>query len=414
MAAHFHMLRRGAPAIAAVSSSFLFSSSGREHKDGPSAVARCEGRPSSAATPGLLFIGSGSSTGCPKPNCALLFNKNENSIPPASSSANGEEYLQKMKDMCKVSSMATRGDPRFNKDYRGNPSLMIVHRNNDTVDGEAAAANNVDNEEEKASKTVIIDVGKTFTENALRWMPPHGLTKIDAVVLSHEHMDAIAGLDDLRGFQMQPARNAKTGLPEQTPLSVYLSGTCMTALKSQFFYLFPKKDDDTAAASAGESTTPDGTKVRRHVSKINFCEVHDFQPFVAAGLRMIPLPVMHGEDLICNGYAWSLDNKNGKNMNVVYLSDISRLPDETYEYIMENLPETDVLVLDCLNLTRFNPTHFNLKQSLEVVRRLKPKRTYLVGMSCDSFLPHDEMNKELEALDVDVQFAFDGLMLELQ
>jgi len=81
---------------------------------------------------------------------------------------------------------------------------------------------------------------------------------------------------------------------------------------------------------------------------------------------------------------------------------------------MENLPETDVLVLDCLNLTRFNPTHFNLKQSLEVVRRLKPKRTYLVGMSCDSFLPHDEMNKELEALDVDVQFAFDGLMLELQ
>jgi len=105
----------------------------------------------------------------------------------------------------------------------------------------------------------------------------------------------------------------------------------MTALKSQFFYLFPKKDDDNkqpksdeegkaAAASAGESTTPDGTKVRRHVSKINFCEVHNFQPFVAAGLRMIPLPVMHGEDLICNGYAWSLENKNGKNMNVVYVS----------------------------------------------------------------------------------------------
>lgn len=50
--------------------------------------------------------------------------------------AENATYLQQMKKMCKVSSLATRGDPRFNKNYRGNPSLMIVHKNNDTLDGE--------------------------------------------------------------------------------------------------------------------------------------------------------------------------------------------------------------------------------------------------------------------------------------
>jgi hypothetical protein len=33
-------------------------------------------------------------------------------------------------------------------------------------------------------------------------------------------------------------------------------------------------------------------------------------------------------------------------------------------------------------------------------------------MSCDSFLPHDEMNKELESLDIKVQLSYDGLFLQ--
>ena len=90
-----------------------------------------------------------------------------------------------MAKFCKVSSMATRGDPKNNKDYRGNPSLMIVHRNND--DGSLEDSEN----EKDRLKTVVIDVGKTFTENALRWMPQHGLTALDSIVLTHEHMDAI-------------------------------------------------------------------------------------------------------------------------------------------------------------------------------------------------------------------------------
>lgn len=86
-----------------------------------------------------------------------------------------------MKATCRVSSMATRGDPRFNKDYRGNPSLLILHENDDADEGGGGGP--------KGRRAVVIDVGKTFTESALRWMPSHGVTAIDAVVLSHEHME---------------------------------------------------------------------------------------------------------------------------------------------------------------------------------------------------------------------------------
>ena len=69
------------------------------------------------------------------------------------------------------------------------------------------------------------------------------------------------------------------------------------------------------------------------------------------------------------------------------LSDISRMPQETEEYILGKLPPTDILVVDAITPDRLNqyihPVHFNLKEALKLVRRLKPRRTYLVGMSCD-------------------------------
>lgn len=273
-------------------------------------------RTSLAVEPGLLFIGTGSSTGCPRPTCALFFNaENVNASPGFNAKSKNDEFLREMQKVCKVSSMATKGNPRLNKNYRGNPSLMIVHKNND--DGSIDAGN------EDKLKTVVIDVGKTFTENALRWMPEHGLTSIDAVVLTHEHMDAIAGLDDLRGFQLLPVKDPTTGFPLQRPLSVFLSQTCLDMLKLQFFYLFSIVKSKQSNA-AGVTTLADGTKINRHVSKLDFCAVESFKPFVAAGLRMIPLPVMHGEDLVCNGYAFSLDDIDDEDdkLNIVYVSKV--------------------------------------------------------------------------------------------
>jgi len=407
MASVLRLARRagsgGAAAVLPAAALLSFGLTGDETRRQEAAACEGKGR---RQRPGMVFVGSGSSTGCPRPSCALMFGAGSRPADYAAKAKDPEE-LAAMRDACRVSALATEGDPRYNKNYRGNPSLLISHGNDD---GAGRTDNDEPDRRRRERRNVVIDVGKTFTENALRWMPKVGAASIDAVVLTHEHADAIGGLDDLRGFQGVPKPNPKTGFPDADPLPVYSSRRCQDVLRRQFFYLFPNKEHD----GAGVTTAEDGTKVRRFVASLDFRVVEYFEPFVAAGLRMVPLPVMHGEDLVCNGYAFTLDGAVGeKKTNVVYLSDISRLPAEVEEYIRNELPATDVLILDSLSFDKKNATHVNLIEAIGMVKRIRPKRTYLVGMGCDSFLEHDEMNEELKGLDVDVQLAHDGLLLQV-
>ena len=107
------------PAIASLATSSLLS---HQRND----TAQCE---RSKQKKGLLFLGTGSSTGCPKPNCALLFNQNINSIPPTT--VIDGEYIEKMHKMCRVSSLATKGDPNFWNDKNDRVicrlSIEILH-----------------------------------------------------------------------------------------------------------------------------------------------------------------------------------------------------------------------------------------------------------------------------------------------
>jgi hypothetical protein len=89
------------------------------------------------------------------------------------------------------------------------------------------------------------------------------------------------------------------------------------------------------------------------------------------------------------------------------------MPAETERFIMEELPPIDVLVVDSLNLSNPNPTHYTFEEALKLVRKLKPERTFVVGMSCDLFLPHHEMNKQLAELDIKIELAYDGLVVKV-
>jgi phosphoribosyl 1,2-cyclic phosphodiesterase len=352
--------------------------------------------------PQLLFLGSGSSTGCPKPLCAIQFptlldddDDDESSASELSSSS--LQLRRQMRAACTTSILANQGDPRWNKNYRNNPSILISHSNhqNDSTD-----TNN-------GMKHVVIDVGKTFREGALRWMPPNGIHSLDAIVLTHEHFDAIGGLDDVRGFQ----QHARPGSRSVIPMPIYLSPICYKSIEQQFHYLVPKKQAPPPPPSNNNNVL-----VTRHVASLDYHTIEPFQPFVAAGLRMIPLPVMHGEDLVCLGFAFTIqgDKKDDSTMNVIYLSDISRMLPETLQYIKESLPPTDVLIVDCLILERTHPVHFSLPQAVALIRDIQPRNgAFLVGMNCDTFLPHEQSNAMLrrDYPDISVQLAHDGLVL---
>ena len=208
--------------------------------------------PSSSSTSFIRFIGTGSSTGCPKPICLL------------SSSALPEHS----KLYCKGSRIANEGDPKHNKNYRGNPSILIGYRPSSSSSTPSPSAN------------IVVDVGKTFREHFIRWIPslpaPYSVPSVDAVVLTHEHMDAYGGLDDLRGVQ-----HFGVTMP------VHLSPKTLKVVKGTFPYLFPKP--------------PKPGEVKRHVASVEFNEFAPFKPFDVNGFEITPLPVIHGEDCVCFG-----------------------------------------------------------------------------------------------------------------
>lgn len=73
-----------------------------------------------------------------------------------------------------------------------------------------------------SKRTFIIDCGKTFYSQALSLFKEHGLRKIDGVILTHGHADAMLGLDDLRAWTMNSVI--------QDTMHVYLTQECMDVL----------------------------------------------------------------------------------------------------------------------------------------------------------------------------------------
>lgn len=326
--------------------------------DGPDAAIKPWPLPAQKSR--LVFTGTGNSTGTPRPACLLSM---------------------KSDTRCRVSLLAMRGSPICNRNYRGNPGMLIQYAAPD-----------------RRVRNIQIDVGKTYRESLLRWYPLFDVPWIDAVILTHDHADAILGLDDLRTVQKLPTQidvtNQAGARADTDPLPVFLGARHMPHVRRVFPYLIPKKD---SAATA----------VARFTAKLDWIELADFQTFVCpGGLEVMNLPVQHGSDYICQAFVF------GSKDRVAYLSDVSAVPAETLE-VLERAP-IDLLVVDCL-FECTHATHFGLHDALALIRRLRPRRALLVGMS-DQF-EHHETNKQLHALQdkegLDVQLAHDGQYVDL-
>ena len=76
--------------------------------------------------------------------------------------------------------------------------------------------------------------------------------------------------------------------------------------------------------------------------------------------------------------------------------------------VRSGLPKPDISTIDALRKTP-HPSHANLDQSLEFVRRLGPRRAYFTHMSHD--LLHAETNRELPP---HIQLAYDGLRIPFE
>ena len=205
---------------------------------------------------------------------------------------------------------------------------------------------------------ILIDCGPDFRTQMLRASDDN----LDAVLLTHIHYDHVAGLDDLRAYCFD------------RPFPLYARADVLRNLHARIPYCF------------ATDPYPGVAQFEEHV-------IGD-EPFLVEGVRVEPIPVMH----------YKLPIIGFKIGPLAYITDAKNIADD----VIERLQGVPLLVINAL---RIEPhlSHMCLSETLDVVRRIKPGKTYLVHMS-DRIGLHAESHKILPD---GVELAWDGLIAKV-
>ena len=212
---------------------------------------------------------------------------------------------------------------------------------------------------EAKGTTVLIDAGPDLRAQVLR----HDVRQLDAVLLTHSHVDHIGGIDDLRPFTMRRGDS----------LPIYGAAATLARVRHQFDYAF-----DPAPSLS--------TRPRLELRLLD-------GPFRVGDLQIEPFEVRHGPHAI-TGY------RIGR---VAYITDGKTLPPRS----MAMLTGLDVLVINALRY-QDHPLHFTVDQALAIVEQLAPRQAYFVHITHD--LEHETTNA---ALPPNAQLAYDGQIVEV-
>lgn len=213
---------------------------------------------------------------------------------------------------------------------------------------------------ETGGRRLLIDCGPDSRQQILRMGSP----RLDALLVTHTHYDHLGGIDDLRPYCIREG-----GFP------VYCRHDVSADIHTRMPYCF------------GPQHYPGAPNYDIHI-------ITD-EPFLAAGIPVTPLPVMHTKTLRITGFRIGA---------LSYITDCKTMPDRT----LGLLKGTHTLVINALRFKE-HPSHLNIAEALDVIKAVKPRRALLTHISHDLGL-HATVDRQLPD---GVQLAFDGLTIEI-
>ena len=203
---------------------------------------------------------------------------------------------------------------------------------------------------------LLIDAGPDFRQQMLR----ENVKKLDAIILTHEHKDHIAGMDDVRAFNYK----------SQDAIDIFAEERVQKAIKSEFSYVF------------AEYQYPGIPKMRLNT-------IPDYG-FRIKGIEIIPVRVRH---LHLEIYGFRIGN-------FAYITDANYIPQES----REKLFGVKYLVINALRKEK-HISHFSLREAIDFIREISPRKAFITHISHQMGL-HNEVNSELPP---GICLAYDGL-----
>lgn len=213
---------------------------------------------------------------------------------------------------------------------------------------------------ETENQCLVVDAGPDFRQQMLT----HQVRHLNGILITHEHVDHIFGLDDIRAFNWV----------QKQATDIYAEERVQIAIRRIFDYVF------------ANFKYPGIPQMHLHLI--------ENKPFMIGSLEVIPI----------RGFHYKLPVFGFRFGKIAYVTDVNRL--EAAE--IDKLRGLEVLVVNALRKEE-HISHYNLNQALEVIAEVKPVKAYLTHMSHQMGF-HKEVQAELPE---NVFLAHDGLQLEV-